>query len=104
MGMTLSAALLARSGAEVVLAHIGDSRAYRLRDGELTRITRDDTYVQLLVDEGVITEAEARRHAQRSLVTRALHGKPERPTTTKLPVASADRFLLCSDGLSDVVE
>jgi protein phosphatase len=104
MGTTLTAVLFTGSGGEAVLAHIGDSRAYLLRDRHLTRVTRDDTYVQLLIDEGVITEDEARRHAQRSLVTRALHGKPERPTITKLPVRQGDRFLLCSDGLSDVVD
>ena len=102
MGTTLTALLLA--GDRAAVAHIGDSRAYLLRDRDLTRVTRDDTYVQLLVDGGVISPEEARRHAQRSLVTRALHGTPEPPAVTPVTPETGDRFLLCSDGLSDVVD
>jgi protein phosphatase len=102
MGTTLTALLL--SGAELALLHVGDSRAYLLRDGEWSQVTRDDTYVQMLVDEGVITREEARRHPQRSLVTRALVDKPEGVTCRVLHPRVGDRYLLCSDGLSDYVD
>jgi protein phosphatase len=102
MGTTLTAILLA--GAELAVVHVGDSRAYRLRDGGWTQVTRDDTYVQLLVDEGVLTADEAWRHPQRSLVTRALLGKPVKVNGETFEARAGDRYLLCSDGLSDYVE
>ncbi|MBB5913747.1 protein phosphatase [Nocardia transvalensis] len=101
MGTTLTAILFA--GRKLGLAHIGDSRAYMLRGGELTQITRDDTFVQSLVDEGRITPEQAHTHPQRSLIMRALTGNEIEPTLTMREARAGDRYLLCSDGLSDVV-
>lgn len=101
MGTTLTAMLVV--GDRIGLVHVGDSRAYLLRDGQLTQLTRDDTYVQLLVDRGVITPEEALVHPHRSVVTQALRGEPVNPTCTVLRPHQGDRYLLCSDGLSDVV-
>jgi PPM family protein phosphatase len=102
MGTTVTAILY--SGNKLALAHIGDSRGYLLRDGQLTQITHDHTFVQTLVDEGRLTEEEARNHPQRNLITRVLTG--ERDDTPDLSVRDAkpgDIFLLCSDGLTGVV-
>jgi PPM family protein phosphatase len=101
MGTTLTAILFA--GNRLGLVHIGDSRGYLLRDGELTQITKDDTFVQTLVDEGRITREEAHSHPQRSLIMRALTGHEVEPTLTMREVRTGDRYLLCSDGLSDPV-
>ena len=102
MGTTLTAMLW--SGSRVGVAHIGDSRAYLLRDGDLYQITRDHTLVQQLVDEGRITMEEAATHPQRSLLLRALDGRGEVEPETNLREAQlGDRYLLCSDGLSAVV-
>lgn len=101
MGTTLTAILFARS--KLGLVHIGDSRAYLLRDDVLTQITRDDTFVQSLVDEGRITAEQAHTHPQRSLIMRALTGNEIEPTLTVREARTGDRYLLCSDGLSDVV-
>lgn len=101
MGTTLTAILFA--GSKLGLVHIGDSRAYLLRDDQLTQITRDDTFVQSLVDEGRITAEQAHTHPQRSLIMRALTGNEIEPTLTVREARAGDRYLLCSDGLSDVV-
>lgn len=102
MGTTLTALLI--QGDQGILLHIGDSRAYLLRDGELTLLTRDDTVVQDLVDEGKISEEEAARHPQRSMMTQALMGRRDlNPALTQQQLRHDDRFLLCSDGLSGVV-
>jgi PPM family protein phosphatase len=101
MGTTLTATLF--SGSKIGMVHIGDSRAYMLRDGEFTQITKDDTYVQMLVDEGRITAEEASSHPQRSLLTRALDGRDVDPDYSVRPVRPGDRYLICSDGLSGVV-
>src|SRR5258705_13319834 len=101
MGTTLTAILFA--GNRIGMIHIGDSRGYLLRDGELTQITKDDTFVQTLVDEGRITKEEAHSHPQRSLIMRALTGHEVEPTLTMREVRLGDRYLLCSDGLSDPV-
>ncbi|MCV7333326.1 serine/threonine-protein phosphatase [Mycobacterium cookii] len=101
MGTTLTAILFA--GNRIGMVHIGDSRGYLLRDGELTQITKDDTFVQTLVDEGRITKEEAHSHPQRSLIMRALTGHEVEPTLTMREVRLGDRYLLCSDGLSDPV-
>ena len=74
-----------------------------MRDGELTQITKDDTFVQTLVDEGRITREEAHSHPQRSLIMRALTGHEVEPTLTMREARAGDRYLLCSDGLSDPV-
>jgi protein phosphatase len=101
MGTTLTAILFA--GRKLGLVHIGDSRAYLMRDDQLTQITRDDTFVQSLVDEGRITPEQAHSHPQRSLIMRALTGNEVEPTLTVREARAGDRYLLCSDGLSDVV-
>ncbi|KXK62881.1 protein phosphatase [Micromonospora rosaria] len=102
MGTTLTAGLLA--GDTLVLAQVGDSRCYLLRDTELTQLTRDDTFVQALVDQGALTPAQARQHPQRSLVTRAVQGVDAPPAIGTVTVYPGDRLLLCSDGLSDYVD
>ncbi|MEV6346867.1 MerR family transcriptional regulator [Actinoplanes sp. NPDC051851] len=92
------------SGSRLALAHIGDTRAYLLRDGELGQITHDHTHVQGLIDAGWITEEEAAVHPQRSLLVQALTGSGEFWPDLSLHEARAgDRYLLCSDGLSSVV-
>ncbi|MGL6234147.1 MAG: PP2C family protein-serine/threonine phosphatase [Segniliparus sp.] len=101
MGTTLTALLF--TGTSMGLAHVGDSRAYLLRDEHLTQITRDDTYVQSLIDEGRITAEEAHSHPQRSLILKALTGHEVQPTFNVREALAGDRYLLCSDGLSDVV-
>ncbi|GLY48210.1 PP2C family serine/threonine-protein phosphatase [Lentzea sp. NBRC 102530] len=101
MGTTLTAILFA--GNRLGLVHIGDSRAYLLREGSFAQITHDDTFVQSLIDEGRITPDEAATHPQRSLLLRALTGHDFEPSLTVREARSGDRFLLCSDGLSGVV-
>jgi len=101
MGTTLTAILFA--GSRLGLVHVGDSRAYQLRDGVLSQITKDDTFVQSLVDEGRISEEEAHTHPQRSLLLRAITGQEIEPSLTIREARAGDRYLLCSDGLSGVV-
>jgi PPM family protein phosphatase len=102
MGTTLTALLW--SGSTVAICHIGDSRAYLLRDGEFHQITRDHTLVQSLVDDGRLSPAQAATHPQRSLVMRALQsGTEAEPDLSIIEARAGDRYLLCSDGLSDVV-
>ncbi len=102
MGTTITAAYL--DGDELALAHVGDSRAYLLRDGELTRLTRDHTLVEELVRRGELTEEEAAEHPQRSIITRALGPEPDVDIDlhTHL-VRSDDVLLLCSDGLTSMI-
>jgi PPM family protein phosphatase len=102
MGTTLTAALVGEG--EVSLAHVGDSRAYLLRDGELRRLTRDHSLVQEFVDQGKLTEQQAAEHPQRSIITRALG--PESSVHVDGRTYSArdgDVFLLCSDGLTSMI-
>ncbi len=101
MGTTLTAILF--SGGRIGMVHIGDSRAYRLRGDEFEQLTKDDTYVQMLVDEGRIDLEEASSHPQRSLVSRVLQGQPTDPSYSIHQARPGDRFLLCSDGLSGVL-
>jgi serine/threonine protein phosphatase PrpC len=102
MGTTLTAMLW--SGGRIGLAHIGDSRAYLLRDGELTQITHDQTFVQRLVDEGQLALADVPSHPQRSVLLRVLNGEPDMEADLSVREArEGDRYLLCSDGLSSVV-
>ncbi|MCX4387559.1 protein phosphatase 2C domain-containing protein [Micromonospora peucetia] len=101
MGTTLTATLF--SGSKLGMVHIGDSRAYLLRNGEFAQVTKDDTYVQMLVDEGRISAEEASSHPQRSLLTRALDGRDIDPEYSVRQVLAGDRYLICSDGLSGVV-
>ena len=103
MGTTLEVMLW--DGQRFSTAHIGDSRAYRLRDGELTQISSDHTFVQSLVDEGKLTPAEARGHPHRSLLLRVLLGRDDNePDLDHVEGQLGDRYLLCSDGLTDMVE
>jgi protein phosphatase len=102
MGTTLIAILRARD--KLVLAHIGDSRAFVVRDGEVSQITKDHSFVQSLVDEGRLTPEEASTHPQRSLVTRVLTGADgEEPDVVVRRAIVGDRYLICSDGLTDYV-
>jgi len=102
MGTTLEAMLW--TGEKFVTAHIGDSRTYRLRDGELTQLSHDHSFVQSLVDEGRITPAEARVHPHRSLIQRVMIGRPDNdPDIATAEGRAGDRYLLCSDGLTDMV-
>src|SRR5690606_22360703 len=103
MGTTLEAMLW--DGSKLAWSHIGDSRVYRLRDGKLARLSTDHTFVQSLVEEGRISPDEARVHPHRSLILRAILGRDDNETDlTWLQPAAGDRFLLCSDGLSDMLE
>ncbi|WP_033214153.1 PP2C family protein-serine/threonine phosphatase [Kitasatospora phosalacinea] len=102
MGCTLTALLW--DGQRMGQVHIGDSRAYLLRDGRLDQITQDHTWVQRLVDEGRITAEEAETHPQRSLLMRALDGRGQvEPDLSIREVRAGDRYLICSDGLSGPV-
>lgn len=103
LGTTVTAIL--RSGNKLAMAHIGDSRAYLLRDGELNQVTTDHSFVQHLVNTGKITAEEAERHPQRSVLLRVL-GDFDMEIVPDMSVREArpgDRWLLCSDGLSGVV-
>src|SRR3954451_4682900 len=98
MGTTLTAVLSA--GNRLGLLHIGDSRAYLLRDGELSQITHDHTLVQTLIDEGRISEEEASTHPQRSVITRVLDGRPGlEPDLSVREVRAGDPSLISSAGL-----
>ena len=102
MGTTVTALLRSRNS--LAVAHIGDSRAYILRDGQLGRMTADHTFVQTLVDSGRLAPEEVSTHPQRSLVTRVLTGaERDRPDIGAREVHLGDRYLLCSDGLSGFV-
>jgi serine/threonine protein phosphatase PrpC len=101
MGTTLTAVIF--SGDRAALAHVGDSRAYLLRDGRLNQLTKDDTYVQMLVDQGLIRPEEAAGHPRRAVVTQALQGEPVSPSYVIVEPQPGDRWLLCSDGLTTVV-
>ena len=102
-GMGCTATALLFDGRRMGLIHVGDSRAYLLRDGTLTQITKDDTFVQSLVDRGELSADEAHTHPRRSLILKALTGEPVEPTAVIREARLGDRYLLCSDGLSDPV-
>lgn len=103
-GMGSTTIVMLRTGNKIAMAHIGDSRAFLLRGDTFSQITKDHSFVQQLVDEGRITAAEAGSHPQRSVVTRVMTGQPDDEPDTSLREAKVgDRFLLCSDGLSDFV-
>ncbi|GAA1987659.1 PP2C family protein-serine/threonine phosphatase [Microbacterium pumilum] len=103
MATTFTGILGSRSGG-LLLAHTGDSRAYRLRDGVLTQQTRDDSYVQALVDSGLVAAADAASHPRRNLITASLSGgERDVASIVEHDAVEGDRWLLCSDGLSDYV-
>ena len=100
---TVTAALF--DGRRIGVAHIGDSRGYLLRDGTLSQLTKDHTFVQSLIDEGRITEEESRTHPHRNLIIRAVDGVHDTdPDLFYIELAPGDRLLLCSDGASGVLD
>ncbi len=101
MGTTLTA--LRFSGSQVGLVHVGDSRGYMMRGDQLSQLTHDDTYVQYLVDSGKLTPDEAKEHPRKSVILRALLGTEVEPDVSIREARAGDRYLLCTDGLSDVV-
>ncbi len=102
MGSTVTALMF--DGQQLGLAHLGDSRAYRMRDGLLYQLSHDHTFVQSLVDEGRISREEAFTHPHRNLILRVLDGRPDSdPDLEILDVRAGDRLMLCSDGLPDYV-
>jgi len=103
LGTTVSG--MVRVGDRFVVAHIGDSRIYRLSNGELSQVTADHTFVQQLIDSGRITEAEAKDHPRRSVLMRVLGDVDDDPSidATDLPAIPGERWLLCSDGLTGVL-
>jgi protein phosphatase len=104
-GSTVVALLMHSGGTEI--AHVGDSRAYMIHDGKVARVTRDHSLVQELVERGLITPEQAARHPDANRITRALGMTPEvdiEVRSAPLLHAAGDVFVLCSDGLSDLVE
>ena len=102
-GMATTLTALRLDGSSIVVLNIGDSRAYGVRGGAWLRVTRDDSYVQELVDAGHLTDDEALHHPQRSIVLQALSGGAFTPTVEVRDVAAGDRYLVCTDGLTDYV-
>ncbi len=102
MGTTFTGALV--TGSEIAIGHVGDSRMYRLRDGELERLTQDHSLVEEFVRQGKLTPEEAEVHPQRSIITRALGPEPEvQVDTFTYPGRDGDVYLLCSDGLTGMI-
>jgi len=98
-GTSTTATVAVFDGARFGFGHIGDSRAYLLRRGEMRQLTRDHTFVQSLIDEGRITEEQSRTHPHRNLILKALDGiRHEEPDLFEFPAEVGDRVLLCSDG------
>ena len=103
-GMATTLTAVATDGERFVLAHVGDSRGYLFRDGTLTRISKDHTWVQRLVDEGSLAEEDVPYHPWRNVVTRSVNGNPsEQGDVEELDLVPGDRVLLASDGLTDLV-
>lgn len=106
-GMATTLTTVLCDGKRVVLGHIGDSRAYTYRDGTLTQVSRDHSYVQMLVDTGKLAAEDVPTHPWRNVVLRSLHAGPdaelEDVDLVELDVRVGDRIMLCSDGLSDLV-
>lgn len=103
-GMATTLTAVVTDGSRFTLGHLGDSRAYLFRDGELTRLTRDHTYVQDLLDEGRLAPEEVADHPWRNVVMRTVNGAVEgEPDLIDLAVVPGDRILLASDGLTDLV-
>jgi PPM family protein phosphatase len=101
-GSTVTAILF--DGEHFAMAHLGDSRAYLMRDGVLRQLSHDHTFVQSLVDEGRISMEEAQSHPHRNLILRVLDGRPDSdPDLEVLDIRAGDRLMLCSDGIPDYV-
>jgi protein phosphatase len=102
MGTTLTAAVVQEN--QLKVSHVGDSRAYLVRNKQISRITKDQTYIQSLIDNNEITESEAKNHPQRSLLLQAIDGITESiPVITSTEILENDKIILCSDGLTNVV-
>jgi protein phosphatase len=103
--MGCTAELLAFTDTGYVIGHMGDSRTYRLRQGSLKQLTKDHSLVQDQIDQGLITEEQARSHRMRNIILRAVGVRPSPALDTlRGPIFSGDLFLLCSDGLTDLIE
>ena len=104
-GMGCTAELLALTGSGFVIGHMGDSRTYRYRQGMLKQLTKDHSLVQDQIDQGLITEEQARTHSMRNVILRAVGVRPSPALDTlRGPVYPGDLFLLCSDGLTDMID
>ncbi len=104
-GTSTTATVLLFDGTSVAVGHLGDSRAYLLRDGTLRQLTRDHTFVQSLVDEGRITEEQSRTHPHRNLILKAVDGiRHEEPDLFEFPAQVGDRLFVCSDGACGVLD
>src|SRR3712207_1532294 len=102
MGTTFTAVMV--TGNEVAIGHVGDSRLYRWRDGELERLTQDHSLVEEFVRQGKLTPEEAEVHPQRSIITRALGPEPQVEVDTfTYPARAGDVYLACSDGLTGMI-
>jgi protein phosphatase len=105
MGTTITAAIVDAQKEEVGIGHVGDSRAYRLRRGRLEQLTRDHSLVEEMRRKGQITDAQAEDHPQRSIITRALGPEPDVDVDVQtVPASPGDVFLLCSDGLTTMLD
>ena len=104
MGTTMTVALVDDASGTVAIGHVGDSRAYLIRDGELEQLTEDHTLVNELLKSGKLSPEEANVHPQRSVITRALGTEPDVDVDTfTIETRPGDVFLLCSDGLSSMI-
>src|SRR3954469_17738548 len=105
MGTTTTAALVDLDAEEVAIGHVGDSRAYRLRGGRFEQLTRDHSLVEEMRRKGQLTDAQAEDHPQRSIITRALGPEPEVQVDLQtVPAQAGDVFLICSDGLTTMLD
>jgi len=105
MGTTTTAAIVDLEGESVAIGHVGDSRAYRLRGGRFEQLTRDHSLVEEMRRKGQITDAQAEDHPQRSIITRALGPEPEVQVDVQtVPAQDGDVFLICSDGLTTMLD
>jgi serine/threonine protein phosphatase PrpC len=106
MGTTLTALILKQD--EGILTHVGDSRCYRLREGVLEQLSRDHTLVARLVEQGILTPEQAKYHPQRNVIRQAVGvadpSEPLEPDIETFPLQEGDLYLLCSDGLTDLVD
>jgi protein phosphatase len=101
MGTTMTMAV--SNGADLFLGHVGDSRAYLLRGGQLQVLTRDHSFAQAMADAGTISQQDVKTHRMRNVLLRNLGGRAARADLAHLPLASGDQLLLCTDGLTDLV-